>query len=148
MSNSTIREYTLTACVLLWIAVISWQPRNNLEVSGAWVRATPPSRDVTAAYLIIENHSNHSWELLSVETPVAEYTELHTMRYNNNIMEMEKIDRLQIPPHDETVLTPGGNHLMLFGVKKSLAVGDTVNLILKFSDQNIRTVKAAVLKRK
>lgn len=148
MSNLTIRENVLTVCVLLWITIASCQPLNNLEVSEAWVRATPPSHEATAAYLIIKNHSNRAWELLSVETPAAQYTELHTMRYVNNIMEMAKIGRLQIPPHGETVLKPGGNHLMLFGVNRALAEGDTVNLILSFSDQRDRTVKAVVFKGK
>ena len=77
--------------------VASLQPADDLEIAGTWVRATPPNRDVTAAYLVIKNRSDRARELLSVETPAAEYTELHTMRHVDDMMEMEE-DR-----------TPGGS---------------------------------------
>ncbi len=134
--------------ILLLIASAGCQPVDDLEITGAWVRATPPSRDVTAAYLVIENRSDRTRELLSVETPAAEYTELHTMRYVDDMMEMEKIDRLAIPPRGEAALQPGGNHIMLFGVQEALAEGDSVSLVLHFADQATRTVTAEVSKDK
>ena len=124
------------------------QPAEDLEITGAWIRATPPSRDVTAAYLVIENRSDRTRELLSVETPAAAYTELHTMRFVDDMMEMEKIDRLEIPPKGAAALKPGGNHIMLFGVQKALLEGDSVSLVLRFADQAEQTVTAEVLKKR
>ena len=128
--------------------VASLQPADDLEITGVWVRATPPNRDVTAAYLVIENRSDRVRELLSVETPAAEYTELHTMRYVDDMMAMEKIERLAVPAQGEAALEPGGNHIMLFGVKNSLSEGEQVSLTLRFADQSTRTVTAEVLKDK
>lgn len=126
--------------------VASLQPADDLEITGAWVRATPPNRAVTAAYLVIENRSDRIRELLSVETPAAEYTELHTMRQVDDMMEMEKIERLAVTPQGEAALEPGGDHIMLFGVKRQLAEGDSVSLTLRFADQSTRTVTAEVSK--
>lgn len=126
--------------------VASLQPADDLEIDGAWVRATPPNRDVTAAYLVIMNRSGQSRELIAVETPAAEYTELHTMRMVDDMMEMEKIERLTVPPRGEAALEPGGNHIMLFGVKRSLAEGDSVSLTLRFADAKTQTVTALVSK--
>ncbi len=126
--------------------VASLQPSDDLEIASAWVRATPPNRDVTAAYLVIENRSDRSRELIAVETPVAEYTELHTMRMVDDMMEMEKINRLAVPPRGEAALEPGGDHIMLFGVKRSLAEGDSVTLTLRFADGKAHTVTAEVSK--
>ena len=126
--------------------VASLQPAANVEISAAWVRATPPNRDVTAAYLVIENRSDRTRELLSVETPAAAYTELHTMRYVNDMMEMKKVERLAVPAQGAAALEPGGNHIMLFGVKRQLAEGDSVSMTLRFADQSTRTVRAEVLK--
>ena len=119
---------------------------DDLEITGAWVRATPPNRDVTAAYLVIENRSDRSRELLAVETPAAAYTELHTMRYVDDMMEMEKIERVVVPPRGAAGLEPGGDHIMLFGVAAPLAEGDSVSLTLRFADQSTRTVTAEVWK--
>ena len=121
-------------------------PADDLEITGAWVRATPPNRDVTAAYLVIENRSDRTRELLAVETPAATYTELHTMRYVDDMMEMEKIESLVVPPRGAAGLEPGGDHIMLFGVAAPLAEGDSVSLTLRFADQSTRTVTAEVLK--
>lgn len=126
--------------------VASLQPADDLEIDGAWVRATPPNRDVTAAYLVIQNRSDRTRELLSVETPAAEYTELHTMRQVDDMMEMKKIERLVVPARGEAALEPGGNHIMLFGVQRQMVEGDSVSLTLRFADQSTRSVTAEVLK--
>ncbi len=128
------------------IVTAGCQPADELEIAGAWVRATPPNRDVTAAYLVIRNRSDQPRELLTVETPAAEYAELHTMHQVDDMMEMMKIEGVAVPPQGEAALKPGGNHIMLFGVKRQLAEGDSVSLTLRFDDQSIRTVTAEVLK--
>ncbi len=132
--------------VLLVIVTAGCQPANDLEITGAWVRGTPPNRDVTAAYLVIENRSDRARELVTVETPAAEYTELHTMRQVDDMMEMKKIDSLVVPSKGEAALEPGGNHIMLFGVKRPLAEGDSVSLTLRFADETTLSVTAEVLK--
>ena len=133
-------------CFKIAMYVASLQPADDLEIAGTWVRATPPNRDVTAAYLVIKNRSDRTRELLSVETPVAEYAELHTMRQVDDMMEMKKIERLVVPAQGEAVLEPGGNHIMLFGVKRQMVEGDSVSLTLRFADQSTRNVVAEVLK--
>ena len=134
--------------ISLVIVVFGCQPADDLEITGAWVRATPPNRDVTAAYLVIKNRSDRPRELLSVETATAEYTELHTMRRVDDMMEMEKIERLVVPAQGEAALAPGGNHIMLFGVKRQMVEGDSVSLALRFADQATRNVTAEVSKGK
>lgn len=128
--------------------VASLQPADDLEIAGTWVRATPSNRDVTAAYLVIKNRSDRTRELLSVETPAAEYTELHTMRQVDDMMEMKKIERLEVPARSEAALEPGGNHIMLFGLKRQIVEGDSVSLTLRFADQSTWNVVAEVLKSK
>lgn len=130
------------------IVTAGCQPADELAIDGAWVRATPPNRDVTAAYLVVKNPSDRPRVLLSVETPAAEYTELHTMRQVDDMMEMEKIERLLVPAQGEAVLRPGGNHIMLFGLKNPLAEGDSVSLTLRFADESNRNVTAEVLRVK
>ena len=70
------------------------------------------------------------------------------MRYVDDMMEMEKIERLAVPPRGAAGLEPGGDHIMLFGVTAPLAEGDSVSLTLRFADQSTRTVTAEVSKEK
>ncbi len=146
MSNKTLRTGACRIWILLAFVIASCQPTDDLEITGVWVRATPPNRSVTSAYLVVRNLSDRDKILLSVETPAAEYTELHTMRYVDDMMSMERIERLVVPSQGEVALKPGGNHLMLFGVKRHLAEGDSVSLTLRFADESIRNVAAVVTK--
>ncbi|MDD9949064.1 MAG: copper chaperone PCu(A)C [candidate division Zixibacteria bacterium] len=148
MTNMTLQRCVLSIWMLLVIFTAGCQPADDLEIDGAWVRATPPNRDVTAAYLVIRNRSDQPRELRSVETPAAAYTELHAMRQVDDMMEMEKIEGVVVPPRGAAVLEPGGNHIMLFGVNDPLAEGEEVTLTLRFDDQSTRTVTAEVLKSK
>ena len=148
MTNKTLHGCVFSIWMLMVIFTAGCQPADDLEIDGAWVRATPPNRDVTAAYLVIRNRTDQPRELLAVETPAAAYTELHTMRQVDDMMVMEKIEVVVVPPQGEAVLEPGGNHIMLFGVSDPLAEGDSVSLTLRFADQSTRTVTAEVLKSK
>lgn len=146
MTNKNLQGYVFGIWTLIVLVTAGCQPADDLEIEGAWIRATPPNRDVTAAYLVIKNRSDQPRELLSVETPAAAYTELHAMRQVDDMMEMEKIEGVVVPAQGEAVLEPGGNHIMLFGVSNPLAEGEEVTLTLHFDDQSTRTVTAEVLK--
>lgn len=148
MTTKTFQGCVLSIWMLLVIVTAGCRGADDLEITGAWVRATPPNRDVTAAYLVISNRSDQPRELRSVETPAAAYTELHAMRQVDDMMEMEKIEGVVVPPQGAAVLEPGGNHIMLFGVSNPLAEGEEVTLTLRFDDQSARTVTAEVLKGK
>ena len=146
MTIKTIHGCVIGIWILMVIITTGCQPAYDMEIDGAWVRATPPDRDVTGAYLVIRNRSDQPRELLAVETPAAEYAELHTMRQVDDMMEMEKIEGVMVPAQGEAALIPCGNHIMLFGVKRQLAEGDSVSLTLRFDDQSTRTVTFEVLK--
>ncbi|MXY96258.1 MAG: copper chaperone PCu(A)C [Gemmatimonadetes bacterium] len=146
MANKTFHRCIFGIWILMVIITAGCQPADDLEIDGAWVRATPPNRDVTAAYLVIRNRSDQPRELLTVETPAAAYTELHAMRQVDDMMEMDKIEGVVVPAQGEAALAPGGNHIMLFGVSNPLEEGEEVTLTLRFDDQSARTVTAEVLK--
>ena len=148
MANKTFHRCIFGIWILMVIITAGCQPADDLEIDGAWVRATPPNRDVTAAYLVIRNRSDQPRELLSVETPAAAYTELHAMRQVDDMMEMDKIEAVVVPARGEAALAPGGNHIMLFGVSNPLEEGEEVTLTLRFDNQSARTVTAEVLKSK
>ena len=130
------------------IVTAGCQPADDLEIDGAWVRATPPNRDVTAAYLVIRNRTDQPRELLAVETPAAAYTELHTMRQVDDMMEMKKIEGLVVPAQGEAALEPGGDHIMLFGVSDPLRKATRYPLRCASTNQSTRTILAEVLKSK
>ena len=117
---------------------------SSVTVKNAWVRESIPPQTMTAAYLAIHNEGTAT-VLVSASTPVAEVAEIHVMTTDGNIMRMKKIDRLPIPEDGSATLQPGGNHLMLIGLRRNLAPGDSLALTLTFANGQVETVRAPVV---
>ena len=117
---------------------------SSVTIKNAWVRQNIPPQTMTAAYLAIHNEGMAT-ALISASTPVAEVAEIHVMTIDGNIMRMKKIDRLPIPEDGSATLQPGGNHLMLIGLRRDLAAGDSLALTLSFANGQVRTLRAPVV---
>ena len=116
----------------------------SLTIKNARVRQNIPPQRITAAYVSIHNRGPAN-ALISASTPVAEIAEIHVMTTDGNMMRMKKIDRLPIPANGSATLQPGGNHLMLIGLKRDLAPGDSLALTLAFANGQIQTVRARIV---
>ena len=116
----------------------------SVTIKNAWVRESIPPQKMTAAYLVIHNEGMAT-ALISAFTPVAEVAEIHVMTTDGNIMRMKKIERLPIPEDGSATLQPGGNHLMLIGLRRDLAPGDSIALTLTFANGYTQTLRAPVV---
>jgi copper(I)-binding protein len=118
--------------------------KEAVTVQDAWVRAVPPSANVTAAYMVIKNDSDEPAALESIETNAASSAELHRMSRDRGMMTMAPVPSVPIPAHGRAALEPSGYHLMLIGLKKPLRAGDRVKLILHFRGRRTLAVTATV----
>ena len=98
----------------------------TVMVTHAWVRATAPGQRVAGAYLEISSAVPN--KLVAASSPVAGSVEIHSMQLENNIMTMQKLESLDLPAKQTVKLEPGGLHIMLLDLKKSLKPGDIVPL--------------------
>ena len=117
---------------------------SSVSIKNAWVRQNIPPQTMTAAYLAIHNEGMAT-ALVSASTPAAEVAEIHVMTTDGNIMRMKKIDHLPIPEDGSATLQPGGNHLMLIGLRRDLAPGDSLALTLTFANGQVQTLRAPVV---
>lgn len=113
-----------------------------LTIRDVWSRATPARTGV--AYLTVFNGGTEADRLVGVESPVADRVELHTHAMKGDIMEMRRIDGVDVHPGEPAVLAPGGSHVMLIGLKAPLRAGDHFPLTLVFRKAGKVTVEAAV----
>jgi len=101
-----------------------------------------------AAYLTITNNGDEPDRLVSVTTDVAEAVEVHDVTMKDNVMEMRPLhDGLEIPAGETVSLEPGGYHLMLIGLTKSLLAGKSFDLTLTFEHAGDVTVTVPILRR-
>ena len=135
--------FLLIPLVLLGMGCREQTPA-SLTIKNARVRQNIPPQRITAAYVSIHNRGPAN-ALISASTPVAEIAEIHVMTTDGNMMRMKKIDRLPIPANGSATLQPGGNHLMLIGLKRDLAPGDSLALTLAFANGQAQTVRARIV---
>lgn len=105
-----------------------------IRVSDAWSPATPPGAPTAAGYLTITNAGRTADRLLGGSTPVAAEVQLHSMSTQGGIMRMRPVTGgLAIAPGETLRIQPGGQHLMLVGLKRALKVGERAPVTLEFA---------------
>jgi copper(I)-binding protein len=103
-----------------------------LTLKHPWTRAT--AGKVGAGFVEIVNAGKAGDRLVSASSTAAEKVEIHTMSMDGGIMRMRPLaDGVAVPAGATTRLQPGGNHLMLIGLKAPLTEGSMVPLTLNFA---------------
>ncbi len=116
---------------------------STVEVAGAVCRPTPVGRQMTGCYLTLTTTTAD--RLVSVTSPAANLVQIHESRIESGMMMMNELkEGLPLPAGEAVALAPGGNHLMLLGVKAPLVAGDTVALTLTFESSPPVEVTATV----
>ena len=131
-------RYAIAIAALLSAAQVY---AGDVAVSAAWARATAPGQDSAAVYLRITSQQQAS--IVAVNSPVADSAEIHSMTHDNGMMKMRELETLPLPARQEVVLSSGGNHIMLIGLKKPLKAGDSVPLTftVQFADKRREKVE-------
>lgn len=106
---------------------------DDLQLSGAWVRAMQPGQKVAAAYLSILNRGDEADRLVRATTLASPRVEMHEMTIEDGVMTMRPIeDGIEIGPGDKVEFKPGGLHFMLNGIDEALVAEDEIELTLNF----------------
>ena len=100
-----------------------------------------------AAYMTITNNGADSDRLVSITTDAAQVVEIHEVKMDNNVMQMSPLhDGLEIPAGEDVSLEPGGYHVMLIGLTKSLIAGEEYEMTLTFEHAGDVTVTVPILR--
>ena len=116
----------------------------DIEIEGAYARASIPNAPNSAAFFVIKNNSDKDIAITSANSDIAEKNELHTHIKENQMLKMMKIEKLVVPAKSSLELKSGGDHVMLMGLKKELKAGDEISLELSFSDGDKKKIKVPV----
>ena len=117
----------------------------GMTATGTAMDGMTASSGVTsAAYLVIVNTGSAPDQLLKVTTEVAGAAELHNVLTENNVAQMRPAQSIEVPAGGQVELKPGGYHVMLVDVKRTLRPGDVVPLTLTFQNAGELHVNAEV----
>jgi copper(I)-binding protein len=121
----------ISALALTLAVATSAQAAAPLSVSGAWSRPAVAGTN-GVGYLVIAN-AGKADVLVKVESPAAGRVEMHTSSMAGGVMSMSQEHRVPVPAGGKAAFAPGGRHLMLIGLKKTLKAGDKVPATLTFA---------------
>jgi copper(I)-binding protein len=116
--------------------------RAQVEVGGAWVRPTVEGQLGTGAFMTLR--SREPLRLVGASSAVAGVVEIHEMALQNNVMRMRAIEALPLPAGQPVELKPGGYHVMLMDLKRTLRAGEQVAIELQFETADKRRVVQVV----
>ena len=104
--------------LLLLLSLLALPVRAQVDVAGAWVRPTVEGQLGTGAFMTLR--SREPLRLVGASSAVAGVVEIHEMALQNNVMRMRAIEALPLPAGQPVELKPGGYHVMLMDLKRTL----------------------------
>jgi hypothetical protein len=103
-----------------------------VQVTDAWARASAGAATTGATYVSLTAGAQAD-QLTAVSTPVAQTAEVHESTSEGGIMRMRPVAGLDIPAGKTVKLSPGGYHIMMFGLHQPLKAGQSFPLTLTFA---------------
>ncbi len=108
--------------------------KQNIIYSKPSIRVTPPGQNITAAYVSLKNTSKADITLLGASSDSAQSVEIHEHKMSEGMMNMRQVEHIHIPSQKTVKLQPGGYHLMVFGLNKSIVENDEIKITLNFKN--------------
>ena len=143
MRDSALSAAWLVLLASLIPALSAAAPPPALSAQDAWVRATP-GVEVAAAYLTLHNGGTQPVVVNGVTSPVAGAAMIHESSLVNGQSTMRAHEPLRLGAGETVHFAPGGLHIMLHNLKRPLAPGDEVPLVLRLEGGGSLTVTARV----
>jgi hypothetical protein len=128
-------------------AISSGSSSHPVAITGAWIRKAHPGAHANAGYMTLVNTGPQEVTLVAVESPAFDKVEVHEMAVVDDLPSMREATPLQVPAGAITPFAPGGKHMMMIGPRRTLQIGQTVNVTLIFDSGEQQSVAATVATR-
>lgn len=138
------RLFLLLALAAAWLPAALMADGPSTRVSHVWIREAPPGVEVLGGYFTLENLTAKPLTLTAVNSPDFGSVMMHQTVQKGGQEDMQEVAKIDIAAHGSVEFKPGGYHLMLMQPKKNLGAGDTVTLMLTFSDGSELAILAPV----
>ena len=117
----------------------------DLELSGAFTRATLPNAPVGGGYVTITNTGDEADRLVSAQSSFSPDVQIHEMAVVNDVMDMRHLpEGLEIPAGETVTLAPGGLHMMFMNISQPFVQGESVPVTLVFDRAGAVEIDLAV----
>ncbi|GAB4464491.1 MAG: copper chaperone PCu(A)C [Burkholderiaceae bacterium] len=108
----------------------------QVEAKNVWARATVQGQMGTGAFMTLT--AKEPIRLVGVASPVAGVVEIHEMAMERNVMRMRAVEGIDLAAGKPVELKPGGYHVMLMDLQRTLKPGEKIALELRFKTKDRR----------
>ncbi len=112
------------------LALLAAPAHAQVQVEGAWARATAPGATVAGGYLVIRSAAAD--RLVGVSSPAAARVEMHVHIHEGGVMKMREVPGYDVPANGSFELRPGGAHLMFVEIRRPFKEGEKIPAKLRF----------------
>ncbi|MFJ3522696.1 copper chaperone PCu(A)C [Pseudomonas sp. NPDC090203] len=123
LGTGSLLQFFLLAALGVSLPVMA-----QTTVEKAWVRATVPGQPSTGAFMKVT--STDDAKLVEVRSDVARSVQIHRSTMQHEVMRMEPVENVPLPPGKMVSFDPDGYHVMLMDLKAQIRAGDVVPLVL------------------
>lgn len=140
------RRPGLRLLLLLVVVLTACGQSEELAVSEAWARPTPPTADTAAFYVTIENNADADEVLTGASSDRCSMAAVHQSTMDDGTMSMSPAppEALTMGAGEAIVLEPGGLHVMCTGVAEPFVEGESIDLELTFRNAGVVDVAVVV----
>ena len=121
--------------------------KGDLSIIHPYAYASIGAARAGAVFVTLRNGGTQDDALLGVEFEGSARAELHTHKHENGTMKMRPVEQITVPGQGEAKLQPGGDHIMLMGLKRGLELNQSHDLVLIFRDAGRVSVQFTVEER-
>ena len=116
--------------ISLFCALVILPGHAQILIKDATLRLLPPLVPNSSAYLTLENSGDEPETVVSVNSDIARSVEIHNHVMTGETMRMERLNELTLAPGQSVIFSPGGLHLMVFGLKQTLVEDQAIRFNL------------------
>ena len=121
--------------IALFLVIFTLPLKADIMIKDAIAVTSTPKSKSGAIFMIIHNNSQNIDRLLSAQTGVSKMAQMHSSEMDGDVMKMVHVEEgFEVPSHGRLTLEPGGKHIMLMGLLRTLEKDSYFNLILEFEN--------------
>lgn len=121
--------------IALFLVIFTLPLKADIMIKDAIAVTSTPKSKSGAIFMIIHNNSQNIDRLLSAQTGVSKMAQMHSSEMDGDVMKMVHVkEGFEVPSHGRLTLKPGGKHIMLMGLSRTLEKDSYFNLILEFEN--------------
>lgn len=132
----------LTFILLIILSSSSYGTEFSISTQNNLISKLRPGQKVTTGYLNIV--ANKDAKIIMIKSKMIGRIETHSMIMDGEVMKMRKITP-ELKKNINYEFKPGGNHLMLFDIKRELKANDNINLLFTFELKNKEILSKSIL---